>query len=303
MEAPQPVAPEAPVSEAAPIEEAPALAEAPAIDEEPAAIPVAESPEAVEAIDATSPLPIDEIAPVEEIAPIEEIAPVDIESREARDLIDDEPLVIASDAAPATQPDVDEPVAAAPFAEVDVSDETPIDLDAIALEALADDKLVPEPLASDESAMTAAAQRDEVIDSTQPTPESVFDLEEATGESRLEEVPIDELTDTGFGRDVQEFVGERSGPLVEPLESRTDTAIPLPPPEIAAEETLDVEASEEPTVPLYGAASHADGADRRAGNSRCRQHRRHHRPAGPGACRGDPESVGRTGDAGRIGRG
>ncbi|HEV2295356.1 MAG TPA: FHA domain-containing protein [Tepidisphaeraceae bacterium] len=71
----------------------------------------------------------------------------------------------------------------------------------------------------------AEEQRDavEVFDQTQPTPESALD-ENAVADMLSEPLAVDEtadarpaadLTDTGFSRDVDSFVGESTGPLVE----------------------------------------------------------------------------------------
>ncbi|HSU66951.1 MAG TPA: FHA domain-containing protein [Tepidisphaeraceae bacterium] len=112
------------------------------------------------------------------------------------------------------------PVAdAAPDLGLNFSDAEPVALEPIRIET-----------AEDFTASEAESAQAETIESTEPTPESALDLDPAMGQVRpadpdgppdtlLTENP---LTDTAFGRAVQEMAGSGLGPLVEepqPVES------------------------------------------------------------------------------------
>jgi pSer/pThr/pTyr-binding forkhead associated (FHA) protein len=87
----------------------------------------------------------------------------------------------------------------------------------------------------------AEAGHVEVFDRTQPTPESAQSLEDAVADMLAEspeQAPVisSELSDTAFGRNVEAFAGESSGPLIEahdepPAEpadvSRPSDAVPI----------------------------------------------------------------------------
>jgi hypothetical protein len=89
-----------------------------------------------------------------------------------------------------------------------------------------------------------AEENVEVLDQTEPTPESALTLDtvdEAPGAETTESVSIDSLTDTSFGRAVDEFVGEATGPIIEqPAEETPEASAEAEQPLVAANEaTLD----------------------------------------------------------------
>ncbi len=131
------------------------------------------------------------------------------------------PEIIAEAPAPVVEEPVIEPVAEAPAPEI-----IPVP-----------------PVVADENV--------EVLDQTEPTPESALTLEsadEAPAIDTTETVSVDSLTDTSFGRAVDEFVGEATGPIVEPQEEATEVAEAPP---------IDVE----PEKPLIAADPGAPGLD------------------------------------------
>ena len=93
---------------------------------------------------------------------------------------------------------------------------------------------VGEPIAPPTPAVASVNDAVEVFEETQPTPESALN-EDAVAEMLAEPFVIDdasgdsELTDTGFGRAVDSFTGESTGPLVEAGDEEPPVAEPLAP--------------------------------------------------------------------------
>lgn len=141
-----------------------------------------------------------------------------------KDAFEEAPEIIAEAPAPVVEEPVIEPVAEAPTPEI-----VPVP-----------------PVVADENV--------EVLDQTEPTPESALTLEtadEVPAIDTTETVSVDSLTDTSFGRAVDEFVGEATGPIVEPKDEATEVA------EIAEAPAVETE----PKKPLIAADPGAPGLD------------------------------------------
>jgi pSer/pThr/pTyr-binding forkhead associated (FHA) protein len=126
---------------------------------------------------------------------------------------EDEPEIVAEAPAPEVEPSAD----IAPSAEI-----APVE---------------PQPAAP------IAEDNVEILDQTEPTPESALTLESADDAAIAdsnEVLSVDSLTDTSFGRAVDEFVGEATGPIIE---SPKDEAV-----EVAAESEASVPAGDEASL-------------------------------------------------------
>ncbi|MGH7176004.1 MAG: hypothetical protein ACREJC_01370, partial [Tepidisphaeraceae bacterium] len=116
----------------------------------------------------------------------------------------------------------------------------------------------PEPLEPEPLALPQPVAQSEVIETTEPTPESALDLDATINATAVGAAPEesdqtattpDELTDTTFGRAVQEFAGDSLGEIIEsPAAPATgpETSAPIEP---TPAETASA-AIEEPQPPI-----------------------------------------------------
>jgi pSer/pThr/pTyr-binding forkhead associated (FHA) protein len=208
--APEPTAP--PVTPITPITAAPIVAESPVIEPAPVIEPEAPAAEVVEEAPVTG-----KKKGAKAKKEKKQKAP---RRGKKKDVAEQAPEIVAE--APAIEEITAEPVAKAPAPEVEpVAEAAP---------------LTPEEPIAEENV--------EVLDQTEPTPESALTLDtvdEAPIGETTESVSVDSLTDTSFGRAVDEFVGEATGPIIEqPAEETPEATAEVEQPLVAANEaTLD----------------------------------------------------------------
>ena len=149
-----------------------------------------------------------------------------------------------------------------------------------------DDTLAAEasPLADEPSALTDelppapvetvdAEERIEVIEPTEPTPESALNIPVATADESLLVSEPDPLSDTNFSRQVEDFTEASTGDIVEPpiapaeiagVEIPTEVAAPI---ELAAEEIAPVETSPSETSPSETSPSETSPSEAVSGDT------------------------------------
>ena len=173
------------------------------------------------------------------------------------------PGVAEPESVPVTEPETALPSEV----EADVAEASPVPESTPSNLALSSDN---EPIAFETVSTEESTQSDdvsemlgsEVLDSTEPSPESALDIDDEVVRMLSEppaeppllddttpaEVTTSELTDTTFGRAVESFVGESTGDLVEDAASETPVDADTDESPVADEKPLELTNVAEPTA-------------------------------------------------------
>ncbi|HEY8668161.1 MAG TPA: hypothetical protein VIL86_16050, partial [Tepidisphaeraceae bacterium] len=176
----------------------------------------------------------------------------------------EEPPTVESPAAtapaPALAPEMPVPVIEepAPVAETALLPEVP----ATGAEAQVATHPAPETLADVEDIAAEALGSVEIIDKTEPTPESALDLETVSPIAEAAPPVVESvLSDTGFGREVNDFIGATGAPVEEAPVAETPAVVE----ELAVEELPEIEevtatgaSSAEEAISTPSAEAHAE---------------------------------------------